>query len=315
MSVLLTGASGFVGKNLYPYLKTYIKAEISCLYRNSHSFPYELSSQDQLISWGEFWEGESSYRHYIHLAGKAHDTKQVSADKEYIEVNYELTKKLYERFLEDPSAELFVLMSSVKAAADSVEGRLTEEVRPQPETPYGRSKLMAEDYIMENLPEDKRVIIIRPCMIHGPGNKGNLNLLYSVVSKGIPWPLGAFDNRRSFLSIDNLNYVIGEILNGKLSSGIYNIADDEALSTNELVGLIAEVTGSRSRIWNIPEALIRLGAKAGNILPLPLDEGRLQKLTENYVVSNQKLKEAVGIDRMPVTAGEGLIKTLRSFGS
>src|SRR5690606_40901886 len=64
-------------------------------------------------------------------------------------------------------------------------------------------KLMAEEYILSKpLPDNKRVYIIRPCMIHGPGNQGNLNLLYKVVEKGIPWPLAAFENKRSFLSID-----------------------------------------------------------------------------------------------------------------
>ena len=73
--------------------------------------------------------------------------------------------------------------------------------------------------------------IIRPCMIHGPGNKGNLNLLYGVVNKGIPWPLGAFENRRSFTSIGNLCVVIDGFLTKNVPSGIYHMGDDEALST------------------------------------------------------------------------------------
>jgi len=76
-------------------------------------------------------------------------------------------------------------------------------------------------------------------MIHGPGNKGNLNLLYKLVQKGLPWPLGAFENKRSFTSIDNLTHIITQIIEKEIDPGIYQIADDEALSTNELIQLIA----------------------------------------------------------------------------
>ena len=69
----------------------------------------------------------------------------------------------------------------------------------KPSNYFGQSKLLAEEYILsKEIPNDKHVYILRPCMIHGPGNKGNLNLLYKIVSKNIPWPLGAFENKRSF---------------------------------------------------------------------------------------------------------------------
>ena len=150
-------------------------------------------------------------------------------------------------------------------------------------------------------------------MIHGPGNKGNLNLLHSIIGKGIPWPLGAYGNSRSFLSIDNLCYVIKEILEGKVSTGVYNVADDGALSTTELVSIISEVSNKKARIWDVPKPIIQMIAKAGYILPLPLNEDRLEKLTENYLVSNKKIKKAIGIERMPVSAREGMIKTLQDF--
>jgi nucleoside-diphosphate-sugar epimerase len=150
-------------------------------------------------------------------------------------------------------------------------------------------------------------------MIHGPGNKGNLNLLHSIISKGIPWPLGAYDNSRSFLSIDNLCYVIKMILEGKVPTGVYNVADDGALSTKELVSIISEVSNIRPRIWNLPKLLIQMIAKAGNVFPLPLNEEQLEKLTENFLVSNEKIKKALGIEHMPVSAKEGMIKTLQDF--
>ncbi len=81
-------------------------------------------------------------------------------------------------------AKKFIFFSTVKAVADSVEGILNEETTPNPKTAYGKSKLAAEQYInRQPIPDDKLVYILRPCMIHGPGNKGNLNLLYSIVKK------------------------------------------------------------------------------------------------------------------------------------
>lgn len=308
-NILITGSTGFVGGNLISFIKNMLDYSIVEVKRGIEQNDSKNVSYDYLLS-----SNDIGYSSYVHLAGKAHDLKNTSDEAEYFKVNYELTKKLFERFLEDEIAKIFVFVSSVKAVAYRVQGeQLGEEHPSAPVTAYGKSKLKAEEYILDNLPKNKIVVILRPCMIHGPGNKGNLNLLYSIVDKGMPWPLGNFDNQRSFLSIDNLCYVIKEILEGKLRSGIYNVADDDPLSTSSLVGMISELTGSKPKIWNVSKALIKIIAKMGNYLPLPLNEERLWKLTENYLVSNRKLKNALGIEKMPVSTTEGMIKTLKSF--
>ena len=150
-------------------------------------------------------------------------------------------------------------------------------------------------------------------MIHGPGNKGNLNLLYGVVKKGIPWPLGAFENRRTFTSIENICFAVNGVLTKDVPSGIYNMGDDEALSTNELIEEICKSLGKKAHIWRLPKGLMTSVAKLGGVLHLPLNPERLQKLTENYVSSNAKIKKALGIDKMPVDARTGLQRTLESF--
>lgn len=139
------------------------------------------------------------------------------------------------------------------------------------------------------------------------------NMLYGVVKKGIPWPLGAFENRRTFTSIDNLCYIINGLLTKDIESGIYNINDDEAVSTNELIEIICSAMGKKVHIWRIPRGLMEGFAKIGGLLHLPLDPERLQKLTENYVSSNAKIKKALGIEKLPVRARDGLYKTIRSF--
>lgn len=191
MHVLITGSTGFIGSNLVTYLKQHANVEISTIGRN------ERTNWDTLSA--AHLDGIDAI---IHLAGKAHDTRNVSGEKVYFDVNYELTKKLYDLFLLS-AAKKFLYVSSVKAAADKVEDVLLETTPVSPATPYGRSKLKAENYILAHIAHGKHFYILRPCMVHGPGNKGNLNLLYRFSQKGIPYPLASFDNKRSFLSIEN----------------------------------------------------------------------------------------------------------------
>jgi nucleoside-diphosphate-sugar epimerase len=297
LKTTITGASGFVGMNLQDFLKNFHEvALMGVRYINVQQFDINT---DVLI----------------HLAGKAHDLKNVTSVDEYYQVNTELTKKVYDAFLSS-DVEVFITLSSVKAVADEVEGVLNEEHIPNPITHYGKSKLLAEQYILsKEIPDGKRVYILRPCMIHGPGNKGNLNLLYKFVSKGIPWPLGAFDNNRSFCSIDNLMFIIKELIDREdIPSGIYNVADDETLSTNDVISILAESQNRNPKLWNISKKFIEGVASIGDKLRLPLNTERLQKLTSSYVVSNAKIKAAIG-KPLPVSSREGLLKTFKSFNN
>jgi nucleoside-diphosphate-sugar epimerase len=251
----------------------------------------------------------------LHVAGKADDVRNTLKLQEYYEVNTELTNKVYDAFLAS-GAKVFITLSSVKAVADQFDGELTENHSPNPVTDYGKSKLYAEQYIFsKEIPVGKRVYVLRPCMIHGPGNKGNLNLLYKLVSKNIPWPLGAFENKRSFCSIDNLMFIFKELIEREdIPSGIYNVADDDPLSTNELISLISQSQNRDTRIWNISKNFISAVAFLGDKLHLPLNTERLQKLTSSYVVSNAKIKAAIG-KPLPVSSRDGLLKTFNSFNS
>ena len=291
MSIYLTGASGFVGKNLVSSLDKNVLIK-------KHMRDSEFLIKQNTV---------------IHLAGKAHDLKNTSNKDEYYEVNTELTKQIFDSFLISDSS-VFIMLSSVKAVADNVVGILNEDCEPNPKTHYGKSKLLAESYILsKKIPNNKRVYILRPCMIHGPNNKGNLNLLYNLISKRIPWILGSFQNKRSYCSIDNLLFIIKELIkNDAIPSGIYNVADDQYLSTNEIISLISNLNNQKPIIFNIAPFIIRFIAKIGDIIPLPLNSERLKKLTESYMVSNEKLKKYIAKE-LPLTSKEGVIKTLKSF--
>ena len=290
-SIYLTGASGFVGSNLIHFM--------------GEEYPIIKYKKKSPILINETF--------VIHLAGKAHDLKNISNPQDYYHINTDLTQKVFDAFL-NSDAKVFITLSSVKSVADKIEGELTEDHIPDPKTHYGKSKLLAEQYILsKKIPKYKRVYILRPCMIHGHGNKGNFNLLYKLVSKGIPWPLGAFDNRRSFCSIDNLMFIIKELLErNDVPSGVYNVADDLPLSTNEVISIIAESNNKNTRILKVPKSFIKFVARIGNLFKLPLNEERLNKLTDTYIVSNKKILFALG-KPLPLSCKDGLMKTFRSF--
>ena len=327
MKILVTGVHGFVGSNLVKALsQEHTLYGLDIISPNKEGVKFTFGWQH--LETNEIPNVDA----IIHLAGKAHDVKNQSAADVYFKVNTGLTKKIFDWYLAHPTAKKFIQFSTVKSAADRVEGDfLTEECIPTPVGPYGESKIAAENYIIEKFAPEalkrpfhnftdedavvdgKKVYIMRPCMIHGPGNKGNLNLLYGVVKKGIPWPLGAFENKRTFTSIDNLCYIIEGLLTKDIESGIYNINDDEAVSTNELIEVICSALGKKAHIWRIPRGLMNGFAKIGAVLHLPLNTQRMQKLTENYVVSNAKIKAALGMKEMPVRAKDGLRETIKSF--
>ncbi|MFV0148643.1 NAD-dependent epimerase/dehydratase family protein [Empedobacter falsenii] len=298
MNISILGASGFIGQNLFRDLSDKYTVKTISLRENN-------------------WKGALIGTDiFINLIGKAHDHKGIATEQDFYFANVDLVKQVFEEFISS-NAKLLIHISSL-AALEEVESEfsLTEDVKPHPQSWYGKSKRAGEEYLLNRtLPQGKKLIILRPPMVHGPGDKGNLGLLYKLISKGIPYPLASFNNQRSFISIDNFNYFIQEIIKGqdKLASGIYHISDDEPIATNTIISIIKVVENKNVLNLNLPKSLVRLMAKIGDVVPIPLNSIRLKKMTSDLILSNQKIKEALGIDKLPLTAEEGIIKTIKSF--
>jgi len=293
--VIITGASGFVGSNLIPFMAGPSMEVIP------------ISRKGTTYTWDSLDTLDFSSKALIHLAGKAHDLKGVSRADEYTDINLGLTIKAFEAFKRSNS-EVFIYFSSVKAVASIVEGVLTEEDVFEVDNPYGASKRKAEEYLLsQKLNPSQRVYILRPCMIHGPGNKGNLNLLYQMAKRAIPFPFAAYENERSLLGVDNLNEVIWGLLTQKPEGGVYNLSDDGYISTNEIYTLMGEVLAKKVLLLKISKPLITLIGKIGDKTPLPIDSLKIMKLTENYRVSNKKIKVALGWESMPYDLKDNLI--------
>ncbi len=288
MRILISGAYGFVGTNLCRYL---VGRGHECVALDIPKAKRDDVPYAAFHTWDELsnidWAGMDAV---VHLAGKAHDLKNVSDPQSYFDINVGLTEKIFNAA--NGKVPRFIYFSSSKAA--------------DADTPYGQSKLAAEKFLAG------RAIVLRPAMIHGPGNKGNLNLLWGIARRGFPWPLAAFANRRSFTSVVNICAAV-EALCERGENGVYPIADDEMLSTNRLIELMAEAYGREPRLWRLPKGLMRLAARVGDVLHLPLNTERLGKLTEDSFVDNAALKAHLGWAAMPVRAEDGLRETLKSF--
>jgi nucleoside-diphosphate-sugar epimerase len=292
---IILGSSGFIGQNL--------------IKRNPNADGVSLRDGN--------WKNQiSDAEVIINLVGKAHDHKGTATEQDFRYANVDLAKEIFNEFLKS-NANLIIHISSI-AALEEFESQnpLREEDECHPFSSYGKTKREAEEWLLQqNLPEKKKLIILRPPMVHGEGDKGNLGLLYKLISKGIPYPLASFDNKRSFISIDNFSYFINQIIENKelLENGIYHISDDEAVSTKEIIEIIKKVENNNTLNLSLPKVLVKFLAKIGDIIPLPLNTKRLKKMTGNLEVSNQKIKNALGITQLPISAKKGIEITIKSF--
>ena len=296
--IAICGFSGFIGKNLQLNLRE--NYQILNISLRDSNWKNQLVQSDVIIN----------------LVGKAHDHNGEATEDDFYYANVELTKQIFDTFVQS-GAKLFIHISSV-AALEELESNihLQEDDNCNPSSYYGKSKRTAEQWLSrQEKVNGKKVIILRPPMIHGLGDKGNLELLYKLVSKGIPYPLGSFNNNRSFLSIDNFNFIILKIIRDieNINPGIYHIADDEYISTNRIIELIKEIENKKTLHLCLPKFLVRSIAKIGDFLPFPLNTIKLKKLTSTLTVSNEKIKKELGITNLPLTAEQGLVKTIKSF--
>lgn len=299
MRIAIFGSSGFIGKNLVKSLQQ--AEEIQEISLRNSSWKNAIDAKTQV---------------FINLVGKAHDHKGTATEKDYYFANVELAQQLFAIFKKS-DAKLFIHISSLAALEEFQSLKpLVETDDCNPISLYGKSKREAEKWLLkEDLASDKKLLIIRPPMVHGPGDQGNLRLLYKIISKGIPYPLAAFNNERSFISTDNFNFYLQQIIQkcDHLKNGIYHISDNESVSTNEIIEIIKEVENIKSRNINFPKSLIKGLAKIGDFIPIPLNTKKLKKLTNNLLVSNQKINILIKLDTLPLTATKGIEKTIKSF--
>ncbi|CAN5462876.1 NAD-dependent epimerase/dehydratase family protein [soil metagenome] len=313
MKVLITGVSGFVGSGLVDYLQSIEGVSLVGHGRNQEALEGRFSRDAiQIIpSYSAEIFDELEISCIVHLAGIAHDLSNKYKTEDYREINFKGTESIFREFVKS-KATSFIFLSSIKACVDSSDFPVNEEAIPTPLSDYGKSKQLAEQSILSQpLSGAKRAYILRPCMIHGRGNKGNLNILYKYVRSGLPYFFGAYSNQRPFLTAENLNFIILQFVKKEFPSGIYHLADKGNLSTPDLIRLICSCINKNPRIWSVSPRVLDVFFKLGSRLGLPFERMK-QKLTESLIVSTSKIEAALG-EPLPVDLKTGLQTTLKSF--
>ena len=261
--VLVTGATGFVGRALVPALakaKWQVRAAArvpSAIPLHSGVEPVRLPDLTQPADWAALLADVS---HIVHLAGIAH-TGAAVPESTYARVNAEATAELA-RAANSAGVARFVLISSVRAQTGaSATERLTESLPPQPTDAYGRSKLAAERAVAAGMPGAWTAL--RPVLVLGPGVKGNLAALSKLARSPLPLPFGALNNQRSLLGLSNLISIIEFALSHDAArNGTFLAADPEPLTVAGLLTLMRAACSRPPDLFSVPPPLLRIGLQA-----------------------------------------------------
>jgi len=320
--VLITGASGFIGHHLSKYLiskgfyiiGTYNRRKPKIIHNKF--LPLYIGDAKSKKSWDPI---VSSVDFIIHLIGKAHvfDKKNRAFLKEFREVNVEITRALATSCLKTKRLKKIIYVSSVSAIASSSTLPLKDDTVCRPDTEYGLTKYEAEKVIEEVLGDSKAWCILRPPLIYGPGDPGNLSRLINLIKKSVPLPFKNVENKRSFLFVGNFNETMYRLLiREDVSFKQYLISDNEIISTPELIKLISKILNKRVYLFHFPESwLLRLG-QIGDYLKflLKIDIGfnsyAVERLIGSLVIDNSRIKKELNFD-LPFSLYEGLKETLK----
>jgi nucleoside-diphosphate-sugar epimerase len=259
----LTGSNGFVGSYLANALSKkgvgLLKTSRTQINEKDHFYIAEVSGDTD-------WQiGLCGIEIVIHTAARAHIMKDEEADplSEYRKVNVDGTLNLAKQAAE-AGVRRFVFISSIKVNGEQTPSSqsFTAEDAPAPEGAYGISKMEAEQGLQALAAETgMEVVIIRPSLVYGPGVKGNFASMIKLVAKGLPLPLGAVHNKRSFVALDNLvDLIITCIDHPGAANETFLVSDGEDLSTTQLLRGVAEAMGKPSRLIPVPAGLLQLGA-------------------------------------------------------
>jgi nucleoside-diphosphate-sugar epimerase len=298
--VLVTGASGFIGRHLIPAL-TGKGIEVVAVSRDKAGEPnrrIEYRSAD-VIDGSSIRGVMDGCDTVVHLAGLAHRVGESLTDDDFDRINVDGTRNVLAEGGRS-GVQRFLFMSSALVGGSSSVHPLTEEQDAQPTDPYARSKARAEQLVAAVASGGCLWTgILRPPMVYGPGNRGNLPRLASLIKRRVPLPFGAVPNARSVVFVSNLVHAIILLLERQPGLGdIYYVADDVPLSTADLAREIGAALGTPARIVAVPpsvlRALARFGDAIASVAPFPFTTRELNKLTGTLVVDDSKLRGATG---------------------
>ena len=312
MKILVTGANGFIGKQLSETLANSgheVRNTARSLAPNSpitrEMVTCDLESADNL---DHLTTGCDAI---VHLAGRAHVMSDNPATSEslYLSANVDVTRKLAQSAAR-AGVKRMILMSSVKVNGESttIDAPFTSQDTPNPQDPYGRSKTQAEQVLWDVASTSElEGVVIRPPLVYGPGVRANFASLIGIVNRGMPLPLGSIQNKRSFVAIDNLIDCVATALQSSNAAGqTFLVSDGNDLSTPELIRYIASALDKSPTLFPFPPVLLKLAATSAG--KRSAYDRLCGSLTVDIALTKQKLSWTP-----PFTVQDSLQRTVDAF--
>ncbi|WP_323506899.1 SDR family oxidoreductase [Glaciimonas sp. Gout2] len=308
-AILLTGASGFVGRALSLRLIE-LGVKLICAVREPFSLPDAqmevILDINEKTDWSRCLAGIDTV---IHVAARVHVMQEVSGDPlaEFRRVNGAGTLNLAKQAVES-GVKRFIFLSSIKVnGEETIDGvKLTEKDIPNPQDAYGVSKYEAELGLFQIAKDTGlEVIIIRPPLVYGPDVKANFASMLRWVHSRVPLPFGAVKNKRSFVYLGNLiSLIICCIEHPDAANEIFFVSDGDDLSISELLNACAKALGKRSLLFSVPPVVLMLLASMFG------KRATAQRLLGSLQVDISKSKERLGWIP-PISVNDGLKETVR----
>ena len=316
-TVLITGASGFIGRPLSEVRAAGGESVVG-LTRGPNPIPVvgvRTAMTSDLLDRDALRAALDGVETVIHLAARVHARPEGPNDpaSECRRLNVDGTRVLLDESVA-AGARRFVFISSVKAVAEQSDAALNETTPPRPRDAYGETKLDAERLVrLIARREGIHAPILRLPLVYGPGVKSNMLRLFSAVNRGLPLPLGAVGNRRSFAYVDNVIEAIRCVLRTPdAAQETFFVSDGLDLSTPDLVRRIAIALGVKARLLNVPVPALRAAGRAGyllsRIIRFHYTSDSLNALLGSLFVDISKLQQMTGYSP-PVSVDEGLTQT------
>lgn len=313
-NVLLTGASGFLGRAIIKELSRSSNLELMAVVRSPSAEFLEVVKICQVneVDGATDWRlALSECDVIIHAAARVHVMDETSSDPlaEFRRVNVDGTLNLA-RQAASLGVRRFVFISSIKVNGEETNPGTPyfADAQPMPLDPYGISKMEAEKGLREIEKETGlEVVIIRPPLVYGPGVKANFLAMMRWLKKGVPLPFGAIDNRRSLVALGNLVDLIRVCIEHPAAAGqIFLVSDGEDLSTTELLRRMAAALNVPTRLLPVPVWILSNGAT------LLGKKALSQRLCGSLQVDISKTRELLGWTP-PVPVDTALSDTAKYF--
>ena len=321
-SVLVTGANGFIGQHLVHSLEEY-GIKVNAL----DKYAKELKTISKVnIFEGDIFNEEllkkalNDVEIVFHLVAKTHNSSNIKKNiEDYFKINVEGTRNLLNSCI-GSKVKHFVFFSSIKTMTEESENTLDETFIPNPTTPYGESKLMAEKLVADaGKKYGFKTTSIRLSLVYGPGNKGNIYKMIESVDKGRFIMIGRGENKRSMVYVENVVDAAFAIVGQEQANGkVFIVTDGIEYTVKELYEVIAKGLGKRPLRFYVPVGIARGLAWIGDIVghiarkPLSFNSGALGKLTNSLTFSSRKIQEEIGFN-MKYNLYNSIDETIRSY--